>query len=168
MNRDGTVSETYASINDRYSADYGKTTGTMTIGYGVAGDELFYRGGVNTHSYLHDYHGLYRNEEMDAARRAYAMGYRGHEADAAAGRFLAGVVMTPFLGLEEATTEAVGALEGVGVGAFAGESIAARSAARDFTAAERTDIDQIGSETECHTCGTTAPGTKSDHFVPDH
>jgi len=56
----------------------------------------------------------------------------------------------------------------VGIGEYAGESIAARSAARDFTAAERAEINRIGSETGCHTCGTTNPGTKSGNFVPDH
>jgi hypothetical protein len=54
------------------------------------------------------------------------------------------------------------------LGEYAGESIAARSAARDFTAAERAEINRIGSETGCHTCGTTNPGTKSGNFIPDH
>jgi RHS repeat-associated protein len=56
----------------------------------------------------------------------------------------------------------------VGIGEHAGESIAARSAARDFTAAERANINKIGSKTGCHTCGTRTPGTKSGNFVPDH
>lgn len=54
------------------------------------------------------------------------------------------------------------------VGSHAGESIAARSAARDFTNAERAQINKIGSETGCHSCGTTSPRTKTGNFVPDH
>jgi hypothetical protein len=56
----------------------------------------------------------------------------------------------------------------VGIGEHAGESIAARSAGRNFTTAERAEINRIGSQTGCHTCGTTNPGTKSGNFVPDH
>ncbi|HVO79498.1 MAG TPA: RHS repeat-associated core domain-containing protein [Terriglobales bacterium] len=56
----------------------------------------------------------------------------------------------------------------IGVGNYANESIAARSTARDFTSAERAEINRIGSETGCHTCGTTNPGTKSGSFIPDH
>jgi RHS repeat-associated protein len=55
-----------------------------------------------------------------------------------------------------------------GLGPFAGESVPARTAARDFTAAERDAINRIGQETGCHTCGTTTPGTKTGNFVPDH
>lgn len=57
---------------------------------------------------------------------------------------------------------------GVGRGPHAGDSIPARGTARDFTAAEREAIDDIGARTGCHTCGTRSPGTKSGHFVPDH
>ena len=64
------------------------------------------------------------------------------------------------------TTAAAG--RGVRVGQHAGKSIAARSASRDFTEAERAEINRIGSETGCHTCGTTTPGTKSGNFIPDH
>ena len=53
-------------------------------------------------------------------------------------------------------------------GPFAGESIPAQSTAQTFTAAERAQINQIGSQTGCHTCGTTNPGTRSGNFVPDH
>lgn len=75
--------------------------------------------------------------------------------------------------VEVASDEAVAArgantLGRVGPGAHAGESIAARSTARDFSAAERAEINRIGSNTGCHTCGTTSPGTKSGNFVPDH
>jgi hypothetical protein len=57
---------------------------------------------------------------------------------------------------------------GIGPGPFAGESISARGPERDFTASERREINRIGSETGCQTCGTTDPGTKSGNFVADH
>jgi RHS repeat-associated protein len=53
-------------------------------------------------------------------------------------------------------------------GPFARESIPAQSTAQTFTAAERARINQIGSQSGCHTCGTTNPGTRSGNFVPDH
>jgi hypothetical protein len=57
---------------------------------------------------------------------------------------------------------------GIGPGAFAGESIPARGPSRDFSASERNEINRIGSETGCYTCGKTDPGTSSRNFVPDH
>ena len=57
---------------------------------------------------------------------------------------------------------------GIGPGPFAGESIPARGPERDFTAAERREINRIGSETGCHTCGTLDPGTRTGNFIPDH
>ena len=57
---------------------------------------------------------------------------------------------------------------GIGPGPFAGESIPARGPERNFTATEREEINRIGSETGCHTCGTFYAGTKSGNFVPDH
>jgi hypothetical protein len=56
----------------------------------------------------------------------------------------------------------------VGVGKYAGESIPARSPARNFTTDEREEINRIGGETGCHTCGTKEPGTNSGNFIPDH
>jgi hypothetical protein len=56
----------------------------------------------------------------------------------------------------------------VGIGRYAGESIPARSAARDFTPLERAQINRIGAETGCHTCGTTDPGTIFGDFILDH
>jgi hypothetical protein len=53
-------------------------------------------------------------------------------------------------------------------GPFATDSISARGAGRSFNTAERSAIDRIGGESGCHTCGTTNPGTKSGHFIPDH
>jgi RHS repeat-associated protein len=53
-------------------------------------------------------------------------------------------------------------------GPYARRSIVARSPARDFTTAERAEINRIGSTSGCHTCGTTNPGTKSGNFIPDH
>jgi RHS repeat-associated protein len=53
-------------------------------------------------------------------------------------------------------------------GPYAGDSIPARGPGREWTAEEQETIDQIGQQTGCHTCGTTDPGTKSGHFIPDH
>jgi RHS repeat-associated protein len=53
-------------------------------------------------------------------------------------------------------------------GPYAGDSIPARSPAQTFATEERIQINQIGKDTGCHTCGTTNPGTKSGNFVPDH
>ncbi len=50
-------------------------------------------------------------------------------------------------------------------GPYARDSIPARSSGRDFTASERAWANSIG---ECHTCGTTIPGTKTGNFVLDH
>lgn len=57
---------------------------------------------------------------------------------------------------------------GIGPGPFAGESIPARGPERDFTTQERTDLNDIGNEAGCHTCGTNVPGTTSGNFVADH
>jgi len=53
-------------------------------------------------------------------------------------------------------------------GPYADDFITARGPGRDFTAAERAAIDEIGYKTGCHTCGSTNPGTKNGHFVLDH
>ena len=58
--------------------------------------------------------------------------------------------------------------KGIGPGTFAGESIPARGPNRAFTAAERREINRIGAESGCHTCGTYDPYTPSENFVPDH
>ena len=58
--------------------------------------------------------------------------------------------------------------KGIGPGPFAGESIPARGPERDFTAAERREINRIGSETGRHTCGTRDPKTVYGNFVVDH
>lgn len=57
---------------------------------------------------------------------------------------------------------------GIGPGPFARESIPARGPERNFTMTERDEINRIGFETGCHTCGIRAPGTKRENFVPDH
>lgn len=57
---------------------------------------------------------------------------------------------------------------GLGVGPFAGESIVARNSGRNFTRAERAEINRIGRTTGCHTCGTKNPGTPLGNFVLDH
>ncbi|WP_456062044.1 SitA5 family polymorphic toxin [Archangium lipolyticum] len=53
-------------------------------------------------------------------------------------------------------------------GPHASESIPARGPGRDFTAAEREAVNEIGRKHGCHTCGTRNPGTKSGDFIPDH
>jgi len=67
-------------------------------------------------------------------------------------------------------TGRISELQGVGIGPgpFAGESIPARGPDRDFVVMERANINRIGSETGCHTCGTMNPGTPLDNFVLDH
>jgi hypothetical protein len=57
---------------------------------------------------------------------------------------------------------------GIGPGPFAGESVSARGPERDFTAAEHREINRIGSETGCNTCGTLDPLTPRGNFVIDH
>jgi RHS repeat-associated protein len=57
---------------------------------------------------------------------------------------------------------------GFSPGPYAAKSIPARSNARDFTSTERCDVNQIGRDTGCHTCGANDPGTKSGNFVLDH
>jgi RHS repeat-associated protein len=53
-------------------------------------------------------------------------------------------------------------------GPYAGDSIPARGPDRDFTREERNKINEIGSKTGCHTCGSKDPGTKSGDHVLDH
>jgi hypothetical protein len=48
---------------------------------------------------------------------------------------------------------------GIGPGRFAGESIRARGPERDFTIQENQELNRIGQDTGCHTCGTREPGT---------
>jgi len=54
---------------------------------------------------------------------------------------------------------------GVGPGPYAGESI---PTGQSVTTQDRSDLNRIGSQTGCHTCGTSDPGTKSGNFVADH
>ncbi|WP_197433967.1 hypothetical protein [Agrobacterium vitis] len=53
-------------------------------------------------------------------------------------------------------------------GPHAGKSIPARGAEPAFTKPERDEINEIGRNTGCHTCGSLNPGTKSGNFIPDH
>lgn len=53
-------------------------------------------------------------------------------------------------------------------GPHANESIPASSPASKFSAEERKQVNRIGKDTGCHTCGTKDPGTKSGNFIPDH
>lgn len=59
-------------------------------------------------------------------------------------------------------------LFGIGPGPYAGRSIPARGPGRNFTEAERLEINQIGLETGCHGCGTRVPGTIRNNFIKDH
>jgi RHS repeat-associated protein len=71
-------------------------------------------------------------------------------------------------GLTGTEAAAAGEVTTLKPGPFASDSIAARGPGRSFTTAERAQVDQVGATSGCHTCGTTNPGTKSGHFVPDH
>ncbi|MBK7634670.1 MAG: hypothetical protein IPJ13_10515 [Saprospiraceae bacterium] len=65
----------------------------------------------------------------------------------------------------------VGKLSGVSTlepGPYAKESIKTNSTSQKFNKSQRQEINRIGNETGCHTCGSTDPGTKSGNFVPDH
>ena len=53
-------------------------------------------------------------------------------------------------------------------GPFASESIPARGPSRNFSKAERDQINEIGYRRGCHTCGSKKPGTKSGNFILDH
>jgi hypothetical protein len=53
-------------------------------------------------------------------------------------------------------------------GPYAGESIPAPAPGQPITPAMRAQLNEIGSETGCHTCGSTNPGTGSGNFIPDH
>ena len=57
---------------------------------------------------------------------------------------------------------------GVMPGLFARESIPARGPERDFLVSERLQINEIGSISGCHTCGSISPGSISGNYVPDH
>lgn len=77
------------------------------------------------------------------------------------------------LAAEAEAREAEGRLKelgqvGIGPGPYAGESLPARGSSRDFRVDERREINRVGSNTGCHTCGRTDPGTGSGNFVPDH
>jgi hypothetical protein len=57
---------------------------------------------------------------------------------------------------------------GIDLGPFAVEGIPARGPERDFTAAERKAINELGTKFGCHTCGTKEPGTRSGNYILDH
>lgn len=80
------------------------------------------------------------------------------------------VEMLPAVSASEATAAgAAGTAVGskVGPGPYARESIPAGPSARP-TAAQQRDINRMGQQDGCHTCGTKNPGTKSGNFVGDH
>ena len=57
---------------------------------------------------------------------------------------------------------------GIGPGPFAHDSIAARSSGYSVRTGERDEINRIGREFGCHTCGAHDSGTMSGNFVRDH
>jgi hypothetical protein len=77
---------------------------------------------------------------------------RSYQADAAQARTRAGEL----------------AAKGIGPGPFAGESIPARGTGYNFSSEERRELNRIGSETGCNTCGVRSPGTSSGNWVIDH
>jgi RHS repeat-associated protein len=82
-----------------------------------------------------------------------------------AGASLTSVVIGAVAIEDEAAGE-LNELDTLKPGPYAGESIPA-SGPR-ITASEQAEINRIGSESGCHTCGTKNPGTKSGNFVGDH
>jgi len=59
-------------------------------------------------------------------------------------------------------------LREVGPGPNTRQSIPARGPERNFTESERREINRMGREDGCHSCGSKDPGTISGNFVPDH
>ena len=59
------------------------------------------------------------------------------------------------------------ATRGIGPGPFSGDSIAAREGRR-LTEEERNELNRIGSQSGCHTCGTFDPGTRLGNWFGDH
>lgn len=53
-------------------------------------------------------------------------------------------------------------------GPYAEGSIPARGKGRNFTKAEREQMNAIGDESGCHTCGTGNPKTKNGNWILDH
>ncbi len=60
------------------------------------------------------------------------------------------------------------AARGAMPGPFAGESILARGPGYSITSQAREELNRIGSETGCHTCGRLNSGTPSGNFFADH
>ncbi len=60
------------------------------------------------------------------------------------------------------------AARGAMPGPFAGESIPARGPGYSITSQAREELNRIGSETGCHTCGRLNSGTPSGNFFADH
>ena len=70
--------------------------------------------------------------------------------------------------LSRARARAAGETSAVPIGEYAGESISAGSPGRRVTSEERREVDRIGSEQGCHSCGATGSGTLLKRWVPDH
>jgi hypothetical protein len=111
-----------------------------------------------------------RAQVAAAVDRAAEGDFRGA---AAAGVKAIGVAVTTGIAVGELGAAAVDAVQesrpsGLQPGPRAGGSIPARGPERDFTKDERVQINEIGRDSGCHTCGSTEPGTKSGNFIPDH
>jgi hypothetical protein len=76
------------------------------------------------------------------------------------------------LEIVKALQRAPGAIDtqasGIGIGSFAAESIPARSVGRNWTEAERAEINRIGYRYGCHSCGSREPGLDRENFFMDH
>jgi hypothetical protein len=70
--------------------------------------------------------------------------------------------------LGRARARAAGETSAIPIGPYARESTPARSSGRNFSVEERREVDRIGNQYGCHTCGATAPGSRLGHWVPDH
>lgn len=57
---------------------------------------------------------------------------------------------------------------GVAPGPYAAEWIPSRGPTRSFRVEERKEINRIGYQYGCHTCGIKSPGISSGNFIPDH
>jgi hypothetical protein len=70
--------------------------------------------------------------------------------------------------LLRAKARAAGETSAIPIGPYARESIPARGPERNFSAEERREVDRMGNQHGCHTCGKLTPGSKLGHWVPDH
>ena len=70
--------------------------------------------------------------------------------------------------LLRAKARAAGETSAIPIGPYARESMPATGPGRNFSVEERREVDRMGNQHGCHTCGTVTPGSKLGHWVPDH